>query len=229
METEISLVKKTFLDMQERKGSSQTFPIPGELSKNWKRREISLKDLWEMNPQLYVGYGIDENSNRFDGDSGHLTLRLWRATQNSEAKNMTQALKSLRNMRVSMHPQILKDMQEINKDLALISRVSEKNDIVETPLILLNKSGVLPYTTGQVIDGNRRLLALFESLMNAEIDDSMQVPIYIGNFPVISGIAYNAVAFTLDNKSLNERVCLLEERTPGLKHDDLTLDDVNIR
>jgi hypothetical protein len=229
METEKSTVKEAFLEMQERKFSSQEFPIPGELSRDWVKKDITLKELWKMNPQLYVGYRINEKSTEIKGDSGHLTLKLWRATQNSKAKDMTQALKSLRNMRVSMHPQILKDMQEINKDLALISRIPENNDIVETPLILLNENGVLPYTTGQVIDGNRRILALFESLMNGEIDDSLPIPVYIGNFPVVSGIAYNAVAFTLDNKPLDERVCLLEERTPGLKHDDLTLDDVNIR
>jgi hypothetical protein len=226
METEKSVVKKSFLNMQERKGSSQTFPIPGELSKNWERKEVSLKELWQMNPQLYVGFKIDENSNRFDGDSGHLTLRLWRATQDSKAQSMTQALKALRDMNISVHPQIIRDMGEINRDLAFISGVSENNGIGETPLILLNESGVLPYTTGQVIDGNRRILALFESLTEGEIDDSMPVPIYIGNFPVVSGIAYNAVAFSLDNKPMDERVSLITERTSMCKHTDLDIQGI---
>jgi hypothetical protein len=55
METEKSTVKKAFLNMQERKFSSQEFPIPGELSRDWVRKDITLKELWEMNPQLYVG------------------------------------------------------------------------------------------------------------------------------------------------------------------------------
>lgn len=76
----------------------------------------------------------------------------------------------------------------------------------------LNEKGILPYSCGQVIDGTRRILALCESLSNGDIEESMPIPIYIGDFPTASAIAYNAVAFALDNKPFDERVLLLEER-----------------
>lgn len=219
MQIEKSTVKESFNNMQERKGSSQTFPIPGELSRNWEEKTITLKDLYYMNPQLYVGYRINENSKKIDGDSGHLTLMLWRTTFDSRAKNMAQALRVFRDMNLSIHPQIVKDLREINRDLALIGKLPQENDTPYTPLILLNDNGILPYTTGQVIDGNRRILALFESLINAEIQEDLPIPVLVGNIPNTSSLAYNAVAAGLDNKPLDERLLLLGERATLSKDD----------
>lgn len=209
------IVKESFYKMQEGKGTDQRFPIPGELAKNWEKRIITVKELWDMNPQMYVGYRVDNRSDILDGDSGHLTLLLWRRVyhQNTRVQTMTDALKNLRQDNLpNLNKQLLRDLDTINKDLALICRTPENNDIPETPLILLNERGVLPYSCGQVIDGTRRILALCESLSNGDIEESMPIPIYIGDFPTVSAIAYNAVAFALDNKPLDERVSLLEER-----------------
>lgn len=222
MNIEKETVKESFINMQERKGSSQKFPVSGELSKNWQRKVITLKELWHMNPQLYIGYRIDEKSNKPDGDSGHLTEKLWKITLDSRAQNMTQALKVLREENIYLHPQISQDLEIINKDLALIAKVPEYSDIPETPLILLNDKGILPYAGGQVVDGTRRILALFESLTDGEIDDSLPIPIYMGDFPTASALAYNTIAFALDNKPILERISLLEERTSTHKYNNPT-------
>lgn len=210
-------VEKAFIEMQKEKNSSiEKLPIPGRLAKRWEKKSITLNELWNLNPQLYIGYRIDENNNKLDDDSGHLTLLLWRRTKDSKAKNMVEALSSLRNTKPNLHPQILHDMENINKDLALISNTSPN----EHPLILLNDHGILPYTSGQVIDGNRRILALFESLRNGDIDESLPLTVYLADFPTASAISYNTVAFALDNKPIGERVSILQERCTNSNYID---------
>lgn len=210
MEAE-KLSKKEVRDLyiKNQRRATTNLPIPAEvLSESWYKSTITVKELWNLNPQFYVGYRLNQNSKTED-DSGYLTYQLWRqGNYNSKAQSIVNGFKILKENNVYSDSRIRQQVKKITSDLGKLPLEHE-----DLPIILLNSEGIVPYSTGNTIDGVRRLIAMFDLYQNGDLQDCANVNIIVGNYWAPACLAYNAAAAILDDKPWNERVELLAERS----------------
>jgi hypothetical protein len=197
-------VRKLYIQNQKR--GVKRLPMSAELlSRDWCKCTISVEDLWKLNPQFYVGYRLGDEK---DDDSGYLTYELWRQNHfNSNAHSIITAFRELRDNGLYSDPKIKAQATKINKNFATVPLEKE-----EYPIFLLNSNGVVPYSNGHTIDGVRRLLSVFSSYLDGDIQGDADVNIVVGNFSEGACLAFNSATALLDTKPVEERSILLEER-----------------
>jgi hypothetical protein len=175
------------------------FPIAAELATKWEKEEIPLGTLMERDDlQLYTGKPWE------------WAYHVWKQTGTTQAneigKHWDTIIRYLPN-----NEEINKHLSNINGDLAklVIYNQEESNDY---PIFIIENKHFLPYTTGSIIDGNHRLIALLKELRDGNIQESTPIQVWKGQIPTFLVALYNVATFTLDKKPLRERILLLKER-----------------
>jgi len=175
------------------------FPIAAELANKWEREDIPVGKLMERDDlQLYTG------------KPSEFAYHVWKQTGTTKAneigKHWSTIAKYLPN-----NQEINNHIANIDNDLAklVIYNQQEGNDY---PIFIVENKHLLPYTTGSIIDGNHRLIALLKELRDGNIQESTPIPVWKGKIPTSLVALYNIATFTLDKKPLRERIHLLKER-----------------
>lgn len=176
------------------------FPIAAELSNKWEKQYIPVGDLMERNDlQLYTGQPWE------------WAYYVWKQTNTTQANEIAKHWDTISDY-LPNNNEIRKHITNINQDLAnLVIYNQEQNN--DYPLFIVENQNILPYTTGSIIDGNHRLIALLKELKDGNIQENTPTPVWTGQIPTLLAILYNSATFTLDKKPLRERVLLLKERT----------------
>lgn len=200
-------VRNLYINNQQR--GSKRLPICAELiCEDWYKGKIKVQELWELNPQIYVGYRLNKGGKKTQDDSGYLTYELWKQMNyDSKLQSISKGFQILRDNNVYSDSKVKEQVKKITDDLG---RVPLENE--DCSIILLNSHGVVPYSTGSTIDGVRRLTALFDLYQKGNIQDEANVNVLIGDFNDKVCLAYNAAAAVIDTKPIEERVELLAER-----------------
>lgn len=176
------------------------FPIAAELSNRWEKSYIPIGDLMERNDlQLYTGQPWE------------WVYYVWKQTDTTQANEIAKHWNTITNY-LPRNQETKKHIDNINQDLAklVIYNQEQGNDY---PLFIIENKYVLPYTTGSIIDGNHRLIALLKELRDGNIQESTPVPVWTGQIPTLLALLYNSATFAIDKKPLRERILLLKERT----------------
>jgi hypothetical protein len=195
------------------------------MAHTWRKETITIEQLRNINPQIYIGFRVRDRENIRVGDSGYFTYEtwLWQAgRRSSRLQRMYDSFKRLNSSDQKIYTNIAQmDANRIGEDLARVSLEYPE----EKPLVMLNGYGMLPYTTGNTIDGVRRLFSLFDQYDKGNIQDSAEVNVLVGDFSKVSCFLYNTAAFIADDKPLYERVELASERF--LEEDIVFTDDID--
>jgi len=193
--------KEDYNRIQEEKvargGSDFRFPIAGELANSWEKIDIPLSTLMQRDDlQLYVG------------NPGEIWLDIFRQAGTSQANEVGKSWETIREYLPEQHKERI---DNIGSDLAKLVVYNRENG-ADYPLFIVENNLVLPYTTGNIIDGNNRLVALLNELRNGNLQESTSIPIWIAKIPTALVLPYNAFTFAIDKKPLYERIHLLKER-----------------
>jgi hypothetical protein len=193
--------KEDYNRIQESKvargGNDFRFPIAGELANHWEKIDIPLGNLMERDDlQLYVG------------NPGEIWTDIYRQTGTSQANEVGKNWETIREYLPQNHRERI---ENIGSDLAKLVVYNQESG-EDYPLYIVENSFVLPYTTGSIIDGNNRLLALLNELRNGNLQESTPIPVWTAKIPTALVLPYNALTFTIDKKPLYERILLVRER-----------------
>ena len=196
--------KEDYLRMQDEKVARGyndfRFPLAAELSNNWKKEEIPVGKLMERDDlQLYTGQPWE------------WAYHLWKQTDTTKANEIAKHWDTIRNY-LPNNEEIERHIKSINQDLANLVIYNQEEGRDYPIFIVENKHNILPYTTGSIIDGNHRLLALLKELRDGNIQESTPISVWTTQIPTPLVILYNVGAFAKDKKPLQERILLLKER-----------------
>jgi hypothetical protein len=176
------------------------FPLAAELSNNWKKEEIPIGKLMERDDlQLYTGQPWE------------WAYHIWKQTDTTKANEIAKHWDTITNY-LPNNEEIERHINSINQDLARLVIYNQKEGSDYPIFVVENKHHILPYTTGSIIDGNHRLLALLRELKNGNIQESTPIPVWTTHIPTPLVILYNTATFLKDQKPLQERILLLKER-----------------
>lgn len=176
------------------------FPLAAELSNNWKKEEIPVGKLMERDDlQLYTGQPWE------------WAYHLWKQTDTTKANEIAKHWDTITNY-LPNNEEIERHIKSINQDLANLVIYNQEEGRDYPIFIVENKHNILPYTTGSIIDGNHRLLALLKELRDGNIQESTPISVWTTQIPTPLVILYNTATFVKDKKPLQERILLLKER-----------------
>lgn len=193
--------KEDYSRIQESKvargGNDFRFPIAGELANHWEKIDVPLGNLMERDDlQLYVG------------NPGEIWTDIYRQTGTSQANEVGKNWETIKEYLPQEHR---KRIDNIGSDLAKLV-VYNRESGEDYPLYIVENRFVLPYTTGSIIDGNNRLVALLNELRNGNLQESTPIPVWIAKIPTALVLPYNTLTFAIDKKPLYERILLAKER-----------------
>jgi hypothetical protein len=222
MRIEKSEVEKTYLNNQP---SMERLPKAAEIAHTWRKESITMEELRKINPQIYIGFKVNDRDNIRVGDSGYFTYETWlyqAGRRSSRIERMYDSFKRLNSTDRRVYSSIAQmDANRIGEDLARVALEYPE----EKPLIMLNSYGMLPYTTGNTIDGVRRIFSLFDQYDKHNIQGSAELNVLVGDFSKVSCFLYNTAAFITDDKPMPERIELATERF--LEEDIVFSDDID--
>lgn len=176
------------------------FPLAAELSHNWKKEEIPLGELMERDDlQLYTGQPWE------------WAYHVWKQTDTTKANEIAKHWDTIINY-LPNNEKIERHIKSINQDLARLVIYNQGEGSDYPIFVVENKHNILPYTTGSIIDGNHRLLALLKELRDGNIQESTPIPVWTTQISTPLAILYNMATFVKDKKPLQERILLLNER-----------------
>ncbi len=176
------------------------FPLAAELSNNWVKEEIPVGELMERDDlQLYTGQPWE------------WAYHIWKQTNTTKANEIAKHWDTITNY-LPKDEEIERHIKSINQDLANLVIYNQQEGRDYPLFVVENKHNILPYTTGSIIDGNHRLLALLKELRDGNIQESTPIPVWTTQTPTQLVILYNTATFTKDKKPLQERILLLKER-----------------
>ena len=176
------------------------FPLAAELSNNWKKEEIPIGKLMERDDlQLYTGQPWE------------WAYHIWKQTDTTKANEIAKHWDTITNY-LPNNEEIERHIKSINQDLARLVIYNQEEGSDYPIFVVENKHHILPYTTGSIIDGNHRLLALLRELKNGNIQESTPIPVWTTHIPTPLVLLYNTATFLKDQKPLQERILLLKER-----------------
>ncbi len=179
------------------------FPIPAELSNNWEKKDIPIKDIMDRDDlQIYTGQPWE------------WSYFLWKQTGTTQANEIAKHWDTVIDYLPNTQD-IEEHIRNIDSDLAKLVIYNQKEGY-DYPLFIVENKHILPYTTGSIIDGNHRLLALLRELKDGNIQESTPIPVWTANIPTSLVLLYNLATTSIDRKPVRERILLLKERT-GLK------------
>jgi hypothetical protein len=197
--------KEDYYRMQDEKVSRGyndfRFPLAAELSNNWKKEEIPVEELMQRDDlQIYTGQPWE------------WSYHIWKQTDTTKANEIARHWGTITNY-LPRNEQIKEQIKSINEDLAKLVIYNQEEGGDYPIFIIENKHNILPYTTGSIIDGNHRLLAILKELRDGNIQESTPIPVWTTQIPTPLVILYNTATFVKDKKPLQERILLLKERT----------------
>jgi|GEM_PF-5218106 len=176
------------------------FPLAAELSNNWVKEEIPVGELMERDDlQLYTGQPWE------------WAYHIWKQTNTTKANEIAKHWDTITNY-LPKDEEIERHIKSINQDLANLVIYNQQEGSDYPLFVVENKHNILPYTTGSIIDGNHRLLALLKELRDGNIQESTPIPVWTTQIPTPLVILYNTATFAKDKKPLQERILLLKER-----------------
>ncbi len=193
--------KEDYSRIQEEKvsrgGADFRFPIAGELANSWEKIDIPLCTLMERDDlQLYVG------------NPGEMWSDIFTQTYTSQANEIGRNWETIGQYLPGKHKE---KIANLGPDLAKLV-VYNRESGADYPLFIVESKLVLPYTTGSIIDGNNRLIALLNELRNGNLQESTPIPVWVAQIPTALVLPYNALAFSIDKKPLYERILLAKQR-----------------
>jgi len=177
------------------------FPLAAELSHNWEKEKIPVGELMQRNDlQIYTGQPWE------------WSYHIWKQTDTTKANEIAKHWDTITNYLPS-NEQIKEQIKSINEDLARLVIYNQEEGGDYPIFIIENKHNILPYTTGSIIDGNHRLLAILKELRDGNIQESTPIPVWTTQIPTPLVLLYNTATFAKDKKPLQERILLLKERS----------------
>lgn len=196
--------KEDYMRMQNEKISRGfddfRFPLPAELSNTWIKEEIPLGSLMQRDDlQIYTG------------QPSEWSYYIWKQTGTTQANEISKNWDTIVNY-LPNNQEVKEHIESINNDMAtlVVYNQEQGNDY---PLFIVENKYLLPFTTGSIIDGNHRLIALLKELYCGNLQESTPIPIWFGHIPTPLVLLYNSATFTIDKKPLKERIALLKERS----------------
>jgi hypothetical protein len=108
---------------------------------------------------------------------------------------------------------IQKHINSIGPELTnLVLYNREKETGIEFPLFLAKDNEVFQLISDAMVDGNHRSFAIFNSIMNGDIQESAPIPIWTTEVPNITMFGYNMLSLLRRRMSLEKKLELMEER-----------------
>ncbi len=180
-------------------GTDFRFPIAAELANEWEKVDITLGELMQREDlQLYVG------------NPGEFSHHIFQQTHTSKAGEIGRNWETIQSY-LPTDDDTTRHCLMINEDLArLVVYSRERGE--DYPLIIVENKLILPYTTGSIIDGNHRLIALLNELRIGNLQESTPIPVWVGQIPTMLSLPYSIFTMGIDRKPLYERILLFKER-----------------